>query len=64
MNISCEAAELSELWDLDSTGGAVILEDGTECPITSDMVKQACEKLEAQLQGLGACSALNGLESN
>ncbi len=58
MSISSEAVELSELWDLDSTGGAVILEDGSECPITSEMVKQACEKLEAELQGLGACSAL------
>lgn len=58
MSISSEAVELSELWDLGSTGGAVILEDGSECPITSEMVKQACEKLEAELQGLGACSAL------
>lgn len=58
MNISSEALELTELWSLDSTGGAIILEDGSECPITSKMVKQACEKLEAELQGLGACSRL------
>lgn len=56
MNIASEAVEFSELWDLDSTGGAIVLEDGTECPITSEMIKKACEDLEAELQGLGACA--------
>jgi hypothetical protein len=42
------SSENSKTKEADFHGAAILNEDGTETPITEDMVRDACEKLDSE----------------